>query len=88
MSGNEGANGAILRAFVQSLRKSRTPYEGEASGVPRREECSGQSASALLLKSEAIASDHEQGRRSERSCVEGLRSEPAKEQDSTRRRGK
>ncbi|KAI5794244.1 hypothetical protein FPQ18DRAFT_425285 [Pyronema domesticum] len=48
--GDEGANGALLRAIGQSLRKSGTPRGGEASGVPRREECMEQSASALLLE--------------------------------------
>jgi hypothetical protein len=61
VSGDEGANGAMLRAFDQSLRKSRTPREGEASGVPQREKCSEQSASALLLESKAVASDCEWG---------------------------
>jgi hypothetical protein len=74
MIGDEGANGAMLRAFGQSLRKSRTPHEGEASGVPWREKCREQSAGGLLLESEAIALDREQWRRSEQSCVEGLRS--------------
>jgi hypothetical protein len=50
VSEDEGANGAMLRAFGQSLRKSRTPREGEASGVPQREKCSQQSAGALLLE--------------------------------------
>jgi hypothetical protein len=39
-------------------------------------------------ESEAIASVRKQRRRSERSYVEGLRSESAKEQDSARRGGK
>jgi hypothetical protein len=39
-------------------------------------------------ESEAITSDPEWGRRSERRYVEGLQSESAKEQDSARRRHK
>jgi hypothetical protein len=39
----------VLRAFDQSLRKSRTAREGEASGVPRSEKCKEQSAGGLLL---------------------------------------
>jgi hypothetical protein len=61
ISGDEGANRAMLRVFHQSLRKSRTPHEGEASSVPQRETCSGQSTGMLLLKSEAIALDREWG---------------------------
>ncbi|KAI5790567.1 hypothetical protein FPQ18DRAFT_306496 [Pyronema domesticum] len=50
VNGDEGANGAMLRAISQSLRKSRTPHGGEASGVPQREECREHSASVLLLE--------------------------------------
>ncbi|KAI5794242.1 hypothetical protein FPQ18DRAFT_304645 [Pyronema domesticum] len=46
----KGANRAMLRAIGQGQRKSRTLHEGEESGVPQREKCREQSASALLVE--------------------------------------
>jgi hypothetical protein len=39
----------VVWSSQQSIQQRRTLCEGKASGVPRREECSEQSAGALLL---------------------------------------
>jgi hypothetical protein len=48
--GRRSEQSSVVWSSRQSVQQRRTLCEGEASGVPRREKCSEQSAGALLLE--------------------------------------